>query len=140
MHQVIGRLNNRAAFIMMAVVLVVSAVAAFASNASTVSANEPPGATLYEEINFNNDPKHSGGASLTTNVDIACIQKSPHFFPKTARSLKVVPGTIVILYEKCNYQGKSAGFMEHDGDLKKTITWRSRTRFHLSESFLTSGP
>ena len=100
-----------------AIVLAAAAVAAFASNTTSVFAIDPPGATLYEQINFNNDPKHPGGASLTITEDISCLQSDPINFPVRARSLKVVPGTIVILYEKCNFQGKAAVFLQHVSDL-----------------------
>lgn len=101
-------------------VAVLVAAAAFASTILPVFATEP-GAILFEQINFNNDPQHPGGSIATITEDIACLQDTPFNFPENrkTRSVKVVPGTIVILYQKCNFLGNAATFMAHDSNLTK---------------------
>ena len=117
MLQFIMRPKGMPVLAVLAVIVFAAAVAAFASNARSVSAIGPPEATLYENVNFNNDPQNLGGRSLTITGDISCLQSAPFNFPSESRSIEVVPGTIAVLFEKCDYQGKAAAYTDHDADL-----------------------
>ena len=76
--------------------------------AGTASAIGPPEATLYENKDFNNDGK---------KTDISCLADSPHNFDNKTHSIKVNPGTIVTVFDKCGFDGKSETFSAHDSDL-----------------------
>jgi hypothetical protein len=85
--------------------------------AGTASAIGPPEATLYENKDFNNDGKKPGGDTLVVTGDISCLADSPHNFDNKTHSIKVNPGTIVTVFDKCGFDGKSETFSAHDSDL-----------------------
>ena len=121
--QRVYRLDNRGrkvlTTVLMAAIVATAVIATFLVTARLGSAIGPPGATLYENINFNNDPKNPDGRSLTVSEDIACLKDAPFDFDDITSSITVTPGTLVVLYENCGFKGKSEAFTEHDNDLNE---------------------
>lgn len=113
-----SRRNTITTAAMMATLVVAAVIVTFVVTSQSGSAIGPPGGTLYENTNFNNDPKHPGGRSLEVSTDIACLADDPHDFDNITSSITVTPGTIVVLYEDCDFGGKSETFIQHDNDLR----------------------
>ena len=116
MLRFIKRAKSMPVLVVLAVAMVIAAVTAISPG--TASAQEligNPGVTLYENPNYNNDPDQPGGRSLPLSESVSCLKAES--FDNLTESIQVRPGTKVVLFTKCGFEGKAKAFSEHDSDL-----------------------